>query len=117
MSSVDHGFLSELRLHLSGQGDHRRLLDSFLDEVFFCEGPTHPGFLATPTAHGPLIPVFTSEATLAQMSGACRWFSTTGADLAALAPVGHRFVVDPGSPHQVVVDPKVLLEHVSGPAV
>ena len=117
MSSVDHRFLTELHLHMSGHGDRRRLFDSFLGEVFFCEAPINPGFIATPTPGGPLIPVFTSEAGLARLSGACRWFSTTGADLAALAPVGHRFVVDPGSPHQVVMDPKVLLEHVSRPAV
>lgn len=112
----DHGFLSQLRLHTSGGGDRRTLLDSFLGATFFCEAPTHPGFLATPTARGPLIAVFTSQAILVRVSGASRWFSVTGADLAALAPVGHRFIVDPGSSHQVVVDPKVLLEDVSGPA-
>jgi hypothetical protein len=41
-------------------------------------------------------------------AGAVRWFSTTGADLISLAPVGRRFVIDPGSAHEVVVDPDVF---------
>jgi hypothetical protein len=109
-------FVIQLRLHASGRGDDDRLFTAFLEAAFYCQAPEHPGFLAIPTRHGPMIPAFTSEGALASHAGASRWFSTSGADLVSLAPVGHRFVIDPGTPHQVVVDPTALLRQAAGPA-
>ncbi len=92
----------------SGELRHR-----ILTSRFFAQAPEHPGFLATPTPTGPVIPIFTSKALLVRHAGAVRWFSTTGADLVALAPVGHRFVVDPGAPNEMVIDPNVFLSAVT----
>lgn len=86
-------------------GDHQTLFESFLSMNFFCQAGENPGFLATQTPEGPIIPVFTSGAALARYAGACRWFSMSGADLVALAPVGHRFAIDSGSPHELIIDP------------
>jgi hypothetical protein len=80
-----------------------------LSSRFFVQAPEHHGFLAFPTVTGPLIPVFTSRVRLTRHAGAVRWFSTTGADLVSLAPVGHRFVIDPGSSHEIVVDPGAVV--------
>ncbi len=106
----------QIRLHASGLGDSDRLWRAFLDATFYCQAPRHPGFLATFTPTGPVIAVFTSENGLARHCGACRWFSPSGADLLALAPVGHRFVIDPGTRHQLIVDPAQFRGLASGPA-
>ena len=113
-----HGsrFIRHLHLHASGRQDDEALLTAFLESAFFCQAPKHPGFLAVATSQGPLIAAYTSEIELARHAGACRWFTATGGDLVSLAPVGHRFVVDPGSPHQLVVDPAIFLDRVAGPA-
>jgi hypothetical protein len=116
MNRATVDFVLQLRLHASGHGDGERLLKAFLEATFYCQAPEHPGFLAVPTDRGPVISVFTTEAALAGHAGACRWFSTSGADLVSLAPVGHRFVIDPGSPHQVLVDPAAFLRQAEGPA-
>lgn len=114
MNDATPDFVDQARHHASGFGDPDTLLEALLSATFFCEAGETPGFLASPSPSGPLIAVFTTEAALARYAGACRWFSTSGSDLLALAPVGHRFVVDPGSGHQVIVDPEVLIERLSG---
>ena len=110
------GFVTALRQHAARRLTDEGLLYAFLESVFFCQAPQHPGFLAVPARRGPVIGVYTSETELARHAGPCRWFSSTGADLVALAPVGHLFVVDPGAPHEVLVDPSIFIERVSGPA-
>ena len=109
-------FVRHIRLHASGRQDAESLLTAFAESTFFCRAPKHPGFLAVATSQGPLIAAYTSEISLARHAGACRWFTATGGDLVSLAPVRHRFIVDPGSQHQLVVDPAVFLDRVSGPA-
>lgn len=116
MNAASHDFAVQVRLHASGLGDPRTLLEALLAAKFFCQAGELPGFLATPSPAGPLIAAFTSEAAMARHAGACRWFSTSGSDLLALAPVGHRFVIDPGSTHQLVVDPAAALRAAAGPA-
>ncbi len=105
--------ITQIRLHTAGQCDLEQLKQAILSTRFIAQAPDHPGFLASPTPAGPVIPVFTSEARLARHAGAVRWFATTGLDLISLAPVGHRFVVDPGTPHQIVVDPDVFTSTVA----
>lgn len=100
--------ITQIQLHAAGRCDDEQLKRTILSTRFFAQAPDHPGFLATPTPAGPAIPVFTSEVRLARHAGAVRWFATTGLDLMSLAPVGHRFVVDPGAPHQIVIDPDVF---------
>jgi hypothetical protein len=100
--------VNQLRLHGAGVISDQRLREAILSSRFFAQAPEQPGFLAVPGSTGAVIPVFTSERALARHAGAVRWFSTTGADLMSLAPVGHRFVIDPGSAHEVVVDPDVF---------
>mgnify|MGYP000517757444 CR=1 FL=1 len=105
----DVELITQLRLHTARCGDHEELRRVMLSSRFFAQAPEHSGFLACPTAAGPLIPVFTSLLRLARHAGAVGWFSTSGAELISLAPVGHRFVIDPGSSHEVVLDPDVFL--------
>lgn len=116
MRDATGDFALQVRLHAAGLGDEDRLQRAFQEATFYCQAPENPGFLATPTPSGSVIPVFTSERALARHAGACRWFSTSGADLLALAPVGHRFVVDPGSHRELVVDPAGTLILAHGPA-
>lgn len=115
MSGANHDFSVQVRLHAAGFGDPGTLLEALLAATFFCQAGENPGFLATPSTWGPLIAVFTSEAALARSLGACRWFSTSGSDLLALAPVGHRFVIDPGSRHELVIDPAAAIRAASCP--
>lgn len=103
------GFATTIRSHSQGGIDDRGLLQGFLDATFYAQAPEHPGFLAVNHASGPLIPIWTSDRLLSGSVGACRWFSTDGADLVANAPVAHRFVVDPGTPHALLVDPDVFI--------
>lgn len=116
MRDATDDFALQVRLHAAGLGDTDRLKRAFQDATFYCQAPENPGFLATPTRSGYLIAVFTSERALARHVGVCRWFSTSGADLLALAPVGHRFVVDPDSRHELLVDPAGTLILAHGPA-
>jgi hypothetical protein len=117
MGDANHlDFAFQVRLNASGFGDADSLWRAFLEATFYCQAPQHPGFLATQTPVGPVIAVFTSETGLTRHCGPCRWFSTSGADLLATAPVGHRFVIDPGSRHQLVVDPARFVGLASGPA-
>lgn len=104
----DVEFVAQLRLHAAGHIDDERLKQAILRTRFFAQAPEHPGFVVTATSAGPLIPVFTTQLGLARHAGAVRWFSTTGADMMSLAPVGHRFVIDPGTQHGIVVDPAVF---------
>ncbi len=108
VTSPDVELVTHLRLHAAGGCGDEQLIRTLLSSWFFTQAPEQPGFLASPTSTGPVIPVFTSERALARHAGAVQWFSTTGADLVSLAPVGHRFVIDPGSPHEIVVDPEVF---------
>ena len=98
-------YMAQVRMRATGFGSHSELLNAFLEMTFFAQAPEHPGFLATPTPSGPVIAVFTSQQGLALHAGACRWFSTIGADLLQLVPIGHRFVIDPGTAGQLVLDP------------
>ncbi len=111
---IDLELARRIRLHAVGTCDDESLKQTILATRFFAQAPDQPGFLATPTPTGPVIPVFTSVTRLARHAGAVRWFATTGLDLIWLAPVGHRFVVDPGSPHEIVIDPEVFGSTVTG---
>lgn len=115
MHATDDGvdLITQIRLHAAGQSGDEQLRQAILSTRFFAQAPDNPGFLADPNPAGPVIPVFTSEARLAHHAGAVRWFATTGLDLMSLAPVGHRFVVDPGAPHQIVIDPDVFASTVA----
>lgn len=117
--SSDVELVAQLRRHAAWDGDDERLKETILSTRFFVQAPEQPGFLAVPTPGGPLITVFTTERRLARHAGAVRWFCTTGADLMATAPVGHRFMIDPGSIHAVVVDPDLRVSDLSAftPAV
>lgn len=106
----------QLRLNACGLGDPDSLWRAFLEGTFYYQAPQHPGFLAVPTSTGPLIAVFTSYAELERRCGRCRWFSNSGAELLARAPVGHRYVIDPGSRHELVIDPARLRGLAAGPA-
>lgn len=113
MNDATRDFFDDARRHVSGVGDPDTLFEELLSTTFFCEAAENPGFLATPSPIGPLIAVFTTEEALTRHAGACRWFSTSGSDLLALAPVGHRFVIDPGSGHELLLDPEDLFECLS----
>lgn len=93
--------------HLGSSGGNE--LEKWIASTrFFAQAPEYPGFLATPSATGPVIPIFTSLALLARHAGPVRWRSTTGAEMIGLTPVGHRFVVDPGTPGEIVLDPNTF---------
>jgi hypothetical protein len=106
----------QLRLNACELGDPDSLWRTFLEGTFYHRAPQHPGFLAVSTSTGPLIAVFTSLAELERRCGAGRWLSTSGAELLARAPVGHRYVIDPGSRHELVIDPARLRGVAGGPA-
>ena len=104
-SRIDTEIVEQLRLHATGRSGDEQPMNTMLSSRFFVQAPEYPGFLACPAPGGPLIPVFTSQRRLARHAGEVRWFSITGADLVSMAPVGHRFVIDPGSSHEALVDP------------
>lgn len=108
--------VGHLQLHAAGHRDDERLKRLILCARFYAQAPEHPGFVASPTPTGPVIAVFTSERRLAGHAGAVRCFSTTGADLVSRAPVGHCFVIDPGTPHEFVVDPAAFMPVARGAA-
>lgn len=105
---VEPDLITPMLLDAAGRFDDEELKRAILATRFFAQAPHHPGFLASSTPDGPVIPVFTSLARLARHAGDVRWFATTGLDLMSLAPVGHRFVIDPGAPHEIVIDPDVF---------
>ena len=113
--STESDFLSQARLHASGLGRSDAFWRAFLESTFHCVAARHSGFLATSTPTGPVVAVLSSERELARHGGGGRSFSVSGADLLAFTPVGHRFVVDPGSAHQFVIDPARLGGLVPGP--
>jgi hypothetical protein len=78
------------------------MLRVFLAATVFLEAPQRPGIMVVPTPRGPVTPVFSELALLAQERGAVAWFSTTGADLLALAPDAD-FLLDPGTDHAVIL--------------
>ena len=116
-ASSDVELVVQLHRHAAGYGSGERLRETILSTRFFAQAPEQPGFLALPAPGGPLIAVFTTEHRLARHAGAVRWFSTTGADLMSMAPVGHRFIIDPGSPHAIVIDPDVFVRATDGGAL
>ena len=55
-----------------------------------------------------LVPVWTSEVELARSVGASAWFSTTGADLLSLLPVGYDLLLDPDEDAALRLRPSAL---------
>jgi len=83
-------------------GGPERLLRALLGATVYLEAPDRPGVMVVPTTLGPVTPVFSDLGKLARERGAVAWFSTTGADLLALAP-GADLLLDPGTDHAVVL--------------
>ena len=78
----------------AGEADAQAVYEAFLGARFWCEAGDSPGVEALGSPGAGVVPVFTSEAELAQARGAVRWLSTTGADLLDLVPGDHQLVVD-----------------------
>lgn len=79
-----------------------RLLRIFLESTVFLEAPERPGVMVVPTPRGPVTPVFSGLDLLARERGGVAWFSTTGADLMALAP-DTDLLLDPGTEYAVLL--------------
>ncbi|MEU8787718.1 SseB family protein [Streptomyces sp. NPDC048637] len=92
----------------AGECTSAEFAEAFSRAELFFQRPERPGFLtvADPAGgDGGVIPVFSSLVELARYAGVCAWASAPGADLAELAPAGHRFILDAMGPHPQFFDP------------
>ena len=90
-----HDLASIARRCLDGSVGAGELHRAFLTATVFLQAGDRPGVMALGTPPDGLVPVWTSEAELARSVGATAWFSTTGADLLGLLPVGYDLLLDP----------------------
>ena len=68
---------------------------AFLSSTLFLQAGERPGFMALGEPPDGLVPVWTSEREVARSLGvAAAWFSTTGADLLSLLPLGYDVLLD-----------------------
>lgn len=89
---------------LAGRATPQELLEAFLSAVVLCEAPQRPGVVPARTADGrDVVCVHSSPSQLAAARGVVPWFSTTGLDLLGLLPPGHDLLLDPASPHAVLL--------------
>lgn len=89
---------------LAGEGTPQQLLEAFLAAQVFCEAPPLPGVVPARTPDGrDVVCVHSSPAQLAAARGPVRWFATTGLDLLDQLPAGHDLLLDPASPHAVLL--------------
>jgi hypothetical protein len=84
------------------------LHQAFLAATLWCEAPEAPGFVARGQAPDAVVAVYSSPEQLAADRGAQRWFSTTGADVLELLPVGHDLVLDPAGANPLRIKPSAL---------
>ena len=89
---------------LAGEAGAQVLLAAFLQAEVYCEAPPQPGVVPGRTADGrDVVCVHSTPAQLAAARGVVPWFSTTGLDLLGQLPPAHDLLLDPVSPHAVLL--------------
>lgn len=94
---------------LAGHAAPQELLEAFLDARVYCEAPKRPGVVPARTRDGrDVVCVHSSPAQLAAARGVVPWFSTTGLDLLGQLPPRHHLLLDPASPHSLLLRTDLL---------
>jgi hypothetical protein len=97
-----------VRRWLDGSAGVEELHRAFLTATVFLQAGDRPGLIALGYPPDGLVPVWTSEVELARSVGASAWFSTTGADLLSLLPVGYDLLLDPDEDAALRLRPSAL---------
>lgn len=96
--------LVEVARRVAGGGAPSELLEAFLVAELWCEAPSRPGVVPARLPDGTdVVCVHSSPAQLAAARGAVHWFATTGLDLLDQLPAGHDLLLDPVSPHALLL--------------
>jgi hypothetical protein len=103
-----HDLASIARSWRDGSVGADELHRAILSATLFLQARDRPGLIACGLPPDGLVPVWTSEASLARSLGATTWLSTSGADLLDLLPPGYDLLLDPDGPTALRLRPSAV---------